>query len=251
MKIKYLLKYLLTLLACGSAAHGAVIYTEDFSGTTVLPSDTQETLGFYNGNALSDGIVVSDSANATIENGQLGINSTSGFRGIGLVLTPEETLGSSPGTYQLQFDIVSFDPGVNGPTVGTGFAEVNIFSGNEFQAANDANAVLLNAQTGELEALGAAVSTELASQNFTTAGDNITITFEYDGSGAIAIFFGANTSSFPFPSVVFDNIQVSTIPEPSSVFYISITSLFVLLRRKRSEVYVDESTPVLAGVECC
>ena len=242
------IKYLLTLLACGSAAHGAVIFTEDFSGTTVLPNDTQETLGFFNGNALSDGIVVS--SNATIANGELGINSTSGFRGIGLVLTPE-TLGSSPGTFQLQFDIVSFDRGENFGTVGTGFAEVNIFSGNGFQAADDANAVLLNSQTGELAALGTAVSTELASQNFTTAGDNITITFEYDGSGAIAIFFGANTSSFPFPSVVFDNIQVSTIPEPSSVFYISITSLFVLLRRKRSEVYVDESTPVLAGVECC
>ena len=231
------IKYLLTLLACGSAAHGAVIFTEDFSGSTVLPSVLQETLGFFdeNGtvNALSDGIVVSDPANANIANGELGINSTSGFRGIGLVLTPE-TLGSSPGTFQLQFDIVSFDRGENFGTVGTGFAEVNIFSGNGFQAGNDANAVLLNSQTGELAALGTAESTELASQDFTTAGENITITFEYDGSGAIAIFFGANTSSFPFPSVVFDNIQVSTIPEPSSVFYISITSLFVLLRRKRS-----------------
>ena len=150
------------------------------------------------------------------------------------MLTPE-TLGSSPGTFQLQFDIVSFDPGETfDGTLGTGFAEVNIFSGEGFQADNDNDAVLLNAQTGELAALGDAESTELASQDFTTAGDNITITFEYDGSGAIAIFFGANTSSFPFPSVVFDNIQVSTIPEPSSVFYISITSLFVLLRRKRS-----------------
>ena len=202
-----------------------VIYEEDFTNT-VLPSSTQATVGFFNGNTAFD--VIGVAANASVSGGALSVNTTGGFRGIGIILDPASFVGV--GTYDFTFDITSFND--NGNTGSSVMA--NIFEGSGYDQGNNGDALRLDAQLGTLVGLGSATANEISSGVFTAAANEITLQFEYDGSSAVAIFVGVETDSFPFPTAQFDNFSVSTsaVPEPSSLLYLSVLPSFLLLRRR-------------------
>ena len=205
----------------------ATVFMEDFSITTTLPGG-QGYLGFFNTNVEPDGVVVA--TGSSIINEALVVAPDANFRGVGIAL--DSATLSSAGAYRLQLDILSFDPGMNGTTIGTGFAQVAIYSGDGYQADNDNNALELSADTGVLTSQGNASASLLTTQQFTSAEDNISIDFNYDGSGAIVIFLGGSTGPFPFPTIIYDNISVASIPEPSTMLLVMLSPI-VLLNRKR------------------
>ena len=204
------------------------IYEEDFT-TTMLPNSTQATVGFFNTNTPFD--VIAADSDASIANGVLSVNTTSGFRGVGIILDPASFVGV--GTYDFTFDITAFND--NGNTENSVVA--NIFEGSGYDLGDNGDALRLDSQLGTLVGLGSATASQIASQEYTAAANAVTLQFDYDGSSAVAIFLGIQTDDFPFPSAQFDNFSVSTsaVPEPSSLLYLSVLPGFLLLRkRKRS-----------------
>lgn len=74
--------------------------------------------------------------------------------------------------------------------------------------------------------LGNATSSQLASVSYTSTGTGLNLDFIYDGFSTIALFFGATNKGWPFPTVNYDNIHISSIvpvaatsaiPEPAAV----------------------------------
>ena len=233
---------LIIFVACLQIANGVVVFQEDFS-SSVLPNDTQETFGFFNNNGSFGGIVVSSSA--SIESGVLEVEAGTGsvmepgFRGIGIALDSSNFVGA--GLYNIEYEISSFT--LSSP-FGSDFndsAEVSVFSGSGFELADDARAIILDADIGELGLTNNNVDAEvqqLAIQNidFSSNTDSdigtFNLEFTYDGTSAVALFFGARSDGFPFPIVEFDNIEISSVPEPSSVLLAACSVIF-LFRRKR------------------
>ncbi len=220
------------MLACGSllgVANATTVFTEDFSSSS-LPSIQQGNVGFFNGNVNFDQIVVA-STEASIVNGVLEVTTTNSFRGIGILIDPASFSGA--GEYNLSFDIIDFDPGADfAGTPGPGFAEASVFSGTGFDGGDNADSLNLSSTTGQLTSTGTATAGLLATQQFTASGTDLNLSFTHDGTSAVAIFLGANTSAFPFPTVQFDNIEVSAVPEPSSLLFVMSSALCVFIRRR-------------------
>ena len=216
----------LALLAGDSLFASTTVYSENFS-TSTLPSRPQGALGFFNNNINFGEIGVA--SRATIDLGELVVDTTSNFRGIGIALDPDSFFGQ--GIYEVAFDITNYSGDFND------FAEVGVYSGRGYEFGNDRNALLLNAQTGQLTGQGSAVAEELRTETFTSVGRE-SFTFEYDGTSAVALFFGARTSGSPFPDVSFDNISVtsaqfnSAVPEPSSALLVGCSAVFLFGRRR-------------------
>ena len=220
----------LALLACDSLFASTVVYNEDFSAS-VLPTQAQGTLGFFNGNINFNEIGVS--SQATIASEELVVNTTSNFRGIGIALAPDSFFGQ--GIYEVAFDITNYSGDAND------FAEVGVYSGRGYEFGNNADALLLNTQTGQLTGLGSAVAEEIRIETFTSIGRK-SFTFEYDGTSAVALFFGGRTGGFPFPDVSFDDISVTSVqddniafvvvPEPSSALLVGCSAVFLFRRRR-------------------
>ena len=229
-----------------------VVFSEDFS-TTILPTNTQAHLG---GNiSLATFGEISVAANASIVNETLELSSTSGFRGIGIAFDADQLVAGT--SYTLSVDIIDFELSSR---FGSNFADsldINVFTGNDFLADNNnSDRLFLNAQSGELQNRnGSATATEVVSESVISFQDSpntgsIELNFDYDGSDSLAIFLGAVSDGFPHPTVTIDNItlsesepgsggsssdiEVGTVPEPSSVLLLSLSSL-ALLRRKRND----------------
>ena len=226
----------LALLACDSLFASTTVYGENFS-TSTLPSRAQGTLGFFNRNVNFGEIGVA--SRATIDFGELVVDTTSNFRGIGIALAPDAFFGQ--GFYEIAFDITTYSGDAND------FAEVVVYSGRGYEFGNNRDALLLNAQTGRLTGLGSAVAEELITETYTSIGRE-SFTFEYDGTSAVALFFGARTGGFPFPDVSFDDISVTSVtsaasvqgdninfavvPEPSSALLIGCSAVLLFGRRR-------------------
>lgn len=130
--------------------------------------------------------------------------------------------------YSITFDIPEF----NGDAADT--AKISVWSGSGSQA-NTGNALLLNAESGELEALGTAISSELASVTYTSTGSELTLDFNYNGQDVLAVFFGAESDGYPHPEINFDNIEISSIPEPSSTAYLALLAGAMVMSRNRKQ----------------
>lgn len=224
--MKYIINTISVIITLPISA--TTVFTEDFS-TTTLPGNTQARVGFFNGNATFGGIVAD--ANSTIVNGALEVETTNNFRGIGILLGADDFNGA--GDYTLEFDLVNFSGDSDD------FARASVFSGSGFELANDRNALLLNAQRGTLEALGNTTVNLLNTEDFIVPSNDLNLTFNFDGSSAVAVFLGVETTNFPFPTATFDNISISetqskfeSIPEPSVALLLA-NSLFLMFRRKR------------------
>ena len=223
----------LAILACDSLSASTIVYSEDFS-TSALPSQNRGTLGFFpNSGEDINFNEIGVSSRATIDLGELVVDTTSNFRGIGIALAPDSFFGQ--GVYEVAFDITNYSGDFND------FAEVGVYSGRGYEFGNNADALLLNTQTGQLTGLGSAVAEEIRTETFTSIGRE-SFTFEYDGTSAVALFFGARTGGFPFPDVSFDDISVTSVqddniafvvvPEPSSALLVGCSAVFLFRRRR-------------------
>ena len=233
--------FLLTA-ACLPAYASPVVFSEDFTSTRLAPNSLQANLGGVE--TLATFGEISVSSDASIENGALVLTSSSGFRGVGIAFEASQLVAGA--TYNLSLDVIDFE--LSSP-FGSNFNDsfqINVYTGNSFLPDSDnSERLFLNSQSGELEVRnGSATSTEILSENIFSFGDSpntgsVELSFNYDGSDALAIFLGAVSDGFPFPEITIDNIVLSeesgnnSVPEPRSVLLLSLSSL-LLLRRKRS-----------------
>jgi len=225
---KKLLFLLITVFAAQFNAIAAVSYTEDFSASSSLPNNTSQAYvgGWFGSLATFDTIAVATKSqiNTSTEVLEVRNDTQNAFRGIGIVINPD-TIGGA-GDYNLMFDITKF----NADSLDS--ADVSVWAGSGYQA-NSGNALRLNADIGQLERLGAATSSILTSESYTGTGTEFTLTFNYDGTSVLAVFFGSSSGGFPHPEVDYDNISISSVPEPSSSAYLALLTGAMLVRRSR------------------
>ncbi|TVP79575.1 MAG: hypothetical protein EA353_05930 [Puniceicoccaceae bacterium] len=165
------------------------------------------------------------SGNISIADGVLKTNTDSGTR-VGAYVFESSAL-SGAGEYELLFDITRFDGAPNN----NGF--VSIWSGSGYDLTNSsADALFIDTQTPTVTPQGNAIAGEITRLSIQNTVINESIAFTYDGTSALILFFGAQTSGFPFPQVDYDNIRVSQIPEPAIWLWLAPIAAYVLVKRR-------------------
>ncbi len=167
-----------------------------------------------------------------MKNKSLNVTSTNATRPAGILLSPG--LFTEAGTYTLSFDVTAYSGAVNNSGL------VSIWSGNGYDPTlATGNALILDTLSAELKTMGTTTSALLGSTSITATATGSEISFTYDGTSAVALFFGGGTNSWPFPTVTYDNISISQpsivpVPEPSgSAFLALVDSASCLIRRRR------------------
>ncbi|MFD0893496.1 PEP-CTERM sorting domain-containing protein [Luteolibacter ambystomatis] len=220
----------LVLLALTPAAMAATVFTENFSSTTLVDKPNSYLGGYY-GNPVNFGEWARSGPTISLSSGTLQVSSDSGYRGAAILLSP--SLFPSAGAYTLSFDVVSYTGDANDT------ATVAVWQGSGYDMSRSSgNALILHTQTGQLQALGSASSSMLVSGSYNAAATGVTLDFNYDGVSTVALFFGATTGGYPFPTVRYDNISVtskavSAVPEPSAVAILALPLGLALWRRNR------------------
>lgn len=218
------------------------IFSENFSTTTIAPNANPYVGGWFGSPAGFQ--TWNGSSEASITTGaipadkMLTLAPTSGIRSAGIVLSPDLFSESGAGSYTLSFDVTAYGGDSNDSGV------VRIWSGSDYVMGGAGNALQLDTLNGELKALGSATVNLLGSASVieTDLGTRKSITFTYDGSSAVALFFGAETGGWPFPTVSYDNISITQnvpalIPEPSvSALAAGLLGMMSLIRRRTARI---------------
>lgn len=218
----------LLALAAPVTARAASVFSEDFSSATLSDKSNNYLVGWYGSPVAFGEWVRPTSAAMTISSGTLVVNNDSGTRSAAILLDP--TLFPAAGQYTLTFDIV----GYNGD--GNDYAKVSVWKGFGYDlSTSSGNALILNAESSVLGAAGSATSSLLASSNYTTTG-TFSLSFDYDGFSALALFLGAFDGGGFHPTITYDNINISSlqaVPEPSMAASTGLALAWLLLRRRR------------------
>lgn len=236
------LRNMKTLLSIGSlclfasASQAAtVVYSENFSSSTLTSNGNPYLGGWFTPQTAFQQWVGSNDGAASITTGALTVTPTSGTRTAGVVLSPG--IFPAAGSYTLSFDVTAYNTAASDP------AKVTIWSGKDYGASNTGNSIQIDTYNAQLTGHGSATTSLLGSANITSTGSSTqSITFNYDGTSAVALFFGAATDGWPFPTATYDNITVTqnspvVIPEPSvSAFAAGMVGVMCLLRRRKARV---------------
>ncbi|NLF17056.1 MAG: PEP-CTERM sorting domain-containing protein [Lentisphaerae bacterium] len=223
---------------CVSA--GAVsVYVEDFGGATLTNRENGYVGGFY-GNQLALGQWFGSGRKVAVGAGVLTVlHDTGSTRFAGVVLDPG-IFGGQAGRYLLSFDVKEIalsQQGVGNPAMGvTHRGRVDVWQGHGYDVENDsADSLWANSFSGTLTPKGNASASRLESLTFGEAGDGYTLAFDYDGSSAVALFFGADKTAYPHLTVVYDNIVIAPThaPEPSTALMTALGLGMVCWRRRR------------------
>jgi hypothetical protein len=216
-----------------NAVDAALLYTDDFSTSTMTDNKNGYIGGWY-GNPVPLGQWFGNSDNVSISSGEMTVGTTGSYGSAAIALTPDIFDGA--GTYTLTFDVTSYTGDAND------YGQVSVWRGSGYEFSNSsANAIFVNS---ELEtsfvANGAASVEQLDSMSFTSAGTAMSLDFDYDGSSLIGIFMGSFNEAWPFPSIKYDNVQVSSVqvssvPEPSVPMLCVVAAGVICLRRNRRE----------------
>jgi hypothetical protein len=215
--------------ALGGGVEAAVIFSEDFSSAILRPNAVGYLGGWF-GSAVGFQ-TWNGPGEAVIGGGALTVSTTSTIRSAGIVLSP--TLFPSAGSYTVSFDVTSY--------VGDGNDSglVRVWGGRGYDLFSSGNALILDTLTAQFNPVGTASSSLLGSALFIVSGTGQQFSFNYNGTDAVALFFGASTGGSPFPLVTFDNISVSTVlvPEASTgalVGLLGVATAVNILRRRRA-----------------
>lgn len=226
----------------------AAVYSQDFTSPPfTVPNKGATTFGGGSPTGTFGEWIAGD-GNITSNNNTLVTSDTSDTsRSGGVMLDPSLFAATGAGAYSITFDIVSFGPAGSAVPEGGGvsptawqdaLAMVSVWAGSGYGLGNQGKDVLiLNAQAGALQVgdvTGNAVSTLLVSQNYaSTSFGTYTLTFNYDGTSAVAVFMGVKSAGWEFPRVVYDNLVINAVPEPSSAALAMLGGLVWGLRRRR------------------
>lgn len=167
---------------------------------------------------------------ASISGSKLNVTTSNETRSAGILIAPSSFPGA--GSYTLSFDVAAY----TGDSNDTGL--VTVWSGKGYDLSRSSgNALVLDTLSSQLRTEGTAKSSLLGSYTFTTTGGGKQFNFDYDGISAVALFFGANTKGYPFPTVSYDNVSIrpmTTIPEPSVAALVAIVAVGACVVRRRN-----------------
>lgn len=219
-------------------ADAVSVFVEDFAATTLTSRENGYVGGWY-GNHLALGRWFGNAKRIDVGAGALAVyNDTGSSRFAGIVLDPGIFHGKA-GKYLLSFDVKEIalnQPGVGNPVMGlTHRGRVEVWQGQGYDLTNEsADGLWANSFSGTLTAKGDASVSTLGSVTFGTAADDYTLAFDYDGTSAVALFFGADKVSYPHLTVVYDNIGITPtqVPEPSTGLLVAL-GLGLACRRPR------------------
>jgi len=224
-----------------------IIFAEDFTSSTVRNQEEGYLGGWFGASAqyaFGEWFGNTDPVGITAPGALAVLDNTDSFRSAGIILAPE-IFGGVAGGYTLSFDLLSLvlsDEENGNPILGeTHWGQVNIWSGAGYDLTQTtANALRVNSLGGTFEAEGTATVADLATTTLTAPGSGYTLQFDYDGVGAVGLFFGANRTAYPDLTVTYDNISVSrsvsVVPEPSTglLGVLIIAGYGMSSRRRRS-----------------
>lgn len=206
-----------------------MVFTESFESTT-LSAKPNAYLGGWFTPQVSPGEWCG-ATETSITTGTVQVLPTNGFRSAGVILGP--SVFSGAGDYILSFDLATYSGD------GNDLATVSVWSGAGYDlSGSTGNALILDTLSGSLTTSGAATATSLASISLTSAANAVELSFTYDGTSAVALFFGASTGGWPFPTARYDNIEIRSlsadpVPEPSAMMLGILTAGAALFRRRR------------------
>jgi hypothetical protein len=212
----------------------SVVFSENFTSASMSTS-WAFNIGGNSNNYPGFGQWVGQSE-ASITTGALRVAPTGGTRSAAIVLSHSDFAATGAGSYTLSFDVTAYSGASN--NVGM----VTVWTGSAYTYGNSANSLQLALDQAKLVASGAATASQLGSSviSSTDGGTQKTITFDYDGTGEIALFFGMNAVSWPHPVVTYDNIVLSKnssapIPEPSvTALAAGMVGAMCLVRRRKA-----------------
>ncbi len=208
------------------------VFSETFSTSTI--SNKWATFVGGNSNNYINFGQWAGPTEASITTGALTVNSTNTIRSAGIILSPADFAATGAGSYTLSFDVTAYSGGA-----AANKGVVTIWTGSGW---NSMASLELAMSTASLVAHNGAVSAQVGTANVTGTATQQSITFNYDGTSAVALFFGVNAASYEFPTATYDNILLSkdspvAIPEPSvSALAAGMVGVMCLLRRRKARV---------------
>jgi len=221
MKALKLSKCVLTVaFFCLSFVSHAAVATYDFSSETLV-DEFNGYLGGWYGNNFAFDQWYGDFTNSSITGSASEVSSTApdDERSSVVLLAPSEFSSQGAGDYELRFDLTGFtlSDGLSG---GNDFAFASIWSGSGYDlSAATGNALFV--EQGFITPQGTAVANEIARVELTSQANNLNLGFTYDGTSAIAIYLGAGEDGgYPFPTALFENVQVVAVPEPGMLKFV-------------------------------
>ncbi len=196
--------------------------------------------GYYGSDPLAENQWFGLSPAVSLSNGVLTVlnQQSKGSNYAGIVLGPEVFRGQA-GAYRLKFDVLDLflsnsgkDQGVLGETH---YGRVNVWSGQGYDLSQTTGEALwADALAGSLTAKGDASVESLNSITIAASGDGYSLDFTYDGSSAVAIFFGAErTQKKPDVTAGYGNITITPVPVPEPSTGLMVLVALGLLTRRR------------------
>lgn len=190
-----------------SAADAQVVFVDDFTSSSVANISPGYIGGWFTPQmAFEQWIGVP--AEASISSGQLNVALTTAGRdgGAFLVLAPDKF--SSAGTVDLSYVISAFTPG-DARNLGL----VRVWTGSGFDFGNTPNSLQIRPEFADVIPSGAASATLVAQATVSGTGP-AKLLFNRSEGDAVAIFFGWDAVSSPWPSMSVGSMSVSIVPEP-------------------------------------
>lgn len=230
MKTILSLASLCLVVSIAPLSAATTVFSDTFSSSTVS-NYWAANVGGNAGNHIGFGQWAGPSE-ASITTGALTVNSTSSIRSAGIILSPADFAATGSGSYTLSFDVTAYNGG-NSSNKGL----VTIWTGSGW---NGSSALQLAMSQASLVASGSAVASQVGSAAVTGLATQQSITFNYDGTSAVAMFFGMNTAAWPHGSLSFDNVSISKntplpVPEPSvSALAAGLVGTMCLVRRRNA-----------------
>jgi hypothetical protein len=209
-----------------------VVFDDPFDSGAVSNSANGFLGGFYGGQ-LSFDQWYGGTGDASIGGGSLTVGSSFQYRSAVILFAPS-TFGGVSGLYNVTVDI----SGYLGDSNDTG--RISVWTASGYDLSNtSADGLFVDTQSGTLDIRGNATASEVAGASFSSSG-SLDLQMSYDGTSAVAVFLGAETGGWPFPTIDYDRLTIQrlsgdgSIPEPSVSLLGCLGVLGLLCRRNRS-----------------